>query len=67
MSFNKTWDNINIRQFYIGLVTVFLDTTSVESKISILKWEKDDNHSSMIDLTLKGIFQCKQMNLIPIL
>jgi hypothetical protein len=32
-----------------------------------LKWENDNNRPSMIDLTLEGIFQCKQMNQISIL
>jgi hypothetical protein len=45
----------------------FPKTTSVESDFSILKWEKDDNRASMIDLMLERIFQCNQMNHIPIL
>jgi hypothetical protein len=72
VSFNEAWDTIDIpfnwlRQFCGGLATAFPNTTSIESDFSILKWEKDDNRSSMTDLTLKGIFQCKQMNQIPIL
>jgi len=72
VSFNEAWDKIGVpfnrlRQFCGGLATAFPNTTSVESDFSILKWEKDDNRSSMTDLTLEGIFQCKQMNQIPIL
>jgi hypothetical protein len=72
VSFNEMWDKIGVpfnrlRQFCEGLATAFPNTTSVESDFSILKWEKDDNRSSMTDLTLEGIFQCKQMNQIPIL
>jgi hypothetical protein len=46
--------------FYDGLANVFTNTTSVESDFSILKWEKDDFQQSMMNLTLKGIFQAKQ-------
>jgi hypothetical protein len=72
VSFNEVWDKIGVpfnqlRQFCSGLATAFPNTTSIESDFSILKWEKDDNHSSMTDPTLEGIFQCKQMNQIPIL
>jgi hypothetical protein len=72
VSFNEGWDKIDVpfnrlHQFCSGLATAFPNTTLVESDFSILKWEKDDNRSSMTDLTLEGIFQCKQMNQIPIL
>jgi hypothetical protein len=72
VSFNEAWDKIGVPfnrlcQFCGGLATAFPNTTSVELDFSILKWEKDDNRSSMTDLTLEGIFQCKQMNQIPIL
>jgi hypothetical protein len=64
MSFNEAWDKIGfpfnwLCQFYDGLATMFPSMTSVESDFSILKWEKDDNRSSMTNLTLEGIFQCK--------
>jgi hypothetical protein len=70
MSFNETWDKIDVpfnrlRQFCDGLATVFLNTMFVELDFSILKWEKDDNRTSMTNLTLEGIFQYKQMNHIP--
>jgi hypothetical protein len=56
VSFNEAWDKIGIpfnrlRQFCDGLATAFPNTTSVESDFSILKWEKDDNRSSMTDLS----------------
>jgi hypothetical protein len=64
VSFNEAWDKIDVlfnrlHQFCGGLATAFPNTTSIESDFSILKWEKDDNCSSMTDLTLEGIFQCK--------
>jgi hypothetical protein len=69
VSFNEAWDKIGVPfnrlcQFCNGLATAFLNMTLVESD---LKWEKDDNRSSMTDLTLEGIFQCKHMNQISIL
>ncbi len=72
VSFTEVWDKIGVpfnqlRQFCDMLATVFPNTMSVESDFSILKWENDNNRPSMIDLTLEGIFQCKQMNQISIL
>jgi hypothetical protein len=61
VSFNEGWDKIDVlfswlRQFYGKLTMAFPNTASIESYFSILNWEKDDNHSSMTDLTLEGIF-----------
>ncbi len=61
ISFNEVWDKIGIpfnqlHQFYDGLATTFPNMMSIESIFSILKWEKDDNCSSMTNLTLEGIF-----------
>ncbi len=72
VSFNEGWDKIDVpfsrlRQFYGRWVMAFSNTVSIELDFSILKWEKDDNRSSMTDLTLEGIFQCKHMNQISIL
>lgn len=72
MFFNEVWDKIDVpfnqfRQFCDGLAMAFSNMTLVESYFSILKWEKDDNCSSMTDLTLEGIFQCKKMNQILVL
>jgi hypothetical protein len=72
VSYNEVWDKITVPfnqlcQFCGGLTTMFPNTTLIELDFSILKWEKDNNRSSMTDLTLEGIFQCKQMNQIPIL
>ncbi len=52
MSFNEAWDNINV-PFNGGLATTFLNMMSVELDFSIMKWEKDDNHSSMTNLHWK--------------
>jgi hypothetical protein len=41
------------------LATVFPNSTSVESDFSILKWELDEFHKSLLDLSLEGIFQAK--------
>ncbi|KAG9416837.1 hypothetical protein AC1031_001229 [Aphanomyces cochlioides] len=66
--FNDGWDALgtaqyqSLRQYAAGLATVFPNTTSVESDFSILKWEKDEFRSSMLDLSLEGIFQAKQFD-----
>ena len=64
-AFNEAWDELPghfriLRQFCGGLATVFANTSNVESDFSILKWEKDEFRSSLTDLALEGIFQCKQ-------
>ena len=66
-TFNNSWDALDrasyarVRQFAGGLASVFANSTSVESDISILKWEMDEFRTSMMDLSLEGIFQAKQL------
>jgi hypothetical protein len=50
-SFNSAWDDLKgrfeaLRAFSGNLATAFPNTTSVESVVSILKWEKDDKSQS---------------------
>jgi hypothetical protein len=69
-SFNEAWDSLDdarfnqLRRFYVGLATVFPNSTSVESDFSILKWELNEFRKSLLDLTLEGIFQAKQFELL---
>jgi hypothetical protein len=63
-TFNDTWDCApgrfeRLRSFYSGLVTVLTNTTSIESDFSILKWELDENRTTLMHLSLEGIFQAK--------
>jgi len=72
MFFNETWDKIDVPfnqlcQFCGGLAMMFLNIIFVESDFSILKWENDNNRTSMTNLMLEGISQYKQMNHIPIM
>ena len=48
--------------FYGGLANAFANITTVESDLSILKWEKDDFRQSM--MTLEGIFHAKQHRVV---
>jgi hypothetical protein len=43
---------------------MFSNTTSVESDFSILKWEMDEFRTSLMHLSLEGVFQSKQMALL---
>jgi hypothetical protein len=43
---------------------MFPDTATVESHFSILGWEKDENRKSLTNLSLEGIIQCKQFELL---
>jgi hypothetical protein len=61
-AFNEAWDSLGgvrfhqLRRFCAGLATVFSNSTSVESDLSILKWELDEFRKSLLDLSLEGIF-----------
>ncbi|XP_078473017.1 uncharacterized protein LOC144734619 [Lampetra planeri] len=68
-TFNDAWDVLpsgfdNLRAFSGGLASVLANTTAVESDFSILKWELDEFRSSMMHLSLEGIFQTKQRRLL---
>ena len=72
MGFNQAWSDIDsggqkfsrLRSFVGNLATAFPNTAPVESDFNILKWEKDEFRSSMSHLTIEGIFQAKQFELI---
>jgi hypothetical protein len=64
-SFDDAWDCapgqfLGLHSFCGNLATVFANTTFVESDFSILKCEMDDNHTTLMHLSLEGIFQAKQ-------
>jgi hypothetical protein len=68
-SFDDAWDYapgwfLHLCSFCDGLATVFANTTSVKSDFSILKWEMDNNCTTLIHLLLEGIFQAKQWSLL---
>jgi len=46
---------------------VFANTASVESDFSILGWEKDAYRLSITDLSLEGVIQCKQYEMLSCL
>ena len=67
--FNNAWDDLqgqfdHLRAFSGGLATAFANTTSVESDFSILKWEKSDNSHALTNLSLEGVFQAKQHDIL---
>ena len=43
---------------------MFPNTASVKSDFSILGWEKDEYRKSLTDLSLEGVMQCKQYELL---
>ncbi len=64
-TFNDAWDCApgrfeHLRLFCDELATVLANTTSVESDFSILKWELDENRTTLMHLSLEGIFQAMQ-------
>ena len=68
-SFEAGWSIVqgrftDLRDFCGGIATVFPNTASVESDFSILGWEKDEYRKSLTDLSLEGVMQCKQYELL---
>ena len=53
-----------LRDLCGGIATAFANTVSVESDFSILGWEKDEYRLSLTDLSLEGIMQFKQHELL---
>jgi hypothetical protein len=67
--FNAGWSHLqgkfeHLQAFCGGLASAFANTTSVESDFSILKWEKDASRTGLMDLSLEGIFQAKQYEIL---
>jgi hypothetical protein len=50
----------HLRHFARGLATVFLGSSSVESDFSILKFRKNDQCTSLADISLEGRFHARQ-------
>jgi hypothetical protein len=48
-------------------VTTFPNTAAVESDFLMVKWEKNDTHTSMTSLALAGIMQATQFELLKAL
>ncbi|CAM6073977.1 unnamed protein product [Sphagnum tenellum] len=70
--FNDAWEALGIRfttlrTFCGGLVTLFPNSTFVESDFSVLKWEKDPYRNNLLDLSLEGVFQSKQFEALAII
>ena len=53
-----------LMDFCGGIATIFPNTATVESDFSVLGWEKDEYRKSLTDLSLEGIMQCKQFDLM---
>ena len=67
-TFKDAWDCVPrfkaLRSFCGRIATVFPNTTSAESDFSIVKWELDAFRTSLMHLSLEGIMQAKQRNLL---
>jgi hypothetical protein len=64
-SFKEAWRPFGYRfpllkRFCGGLASVFPGTATVESDFSLLNWEFDEFRTSLTELSLEGILQCKQ-------
>ena len=69
ISFDDAWKPISARHpllcmFFGGLATVFPGTSTVESDFSVIGFEKDDYRQSMTKVSLEGILQRKQFNVL---
>jgi len=70
-SFESGWSIVKgacrfnvLMDFCGGIATTFPNTATVESDFSVLGWEKDEYRKSLTDLSLEGIMQCKQFDLM---
>jgi hypothetical protein len=72
-TFNEAWDSLGVarfhqlRRFCAELATVFPNSMLVESNLSILKWELNKFHKSLLDLSLEGMFQAKHFELLDLI
>ena len=70
VSFESGWSIVQgkkfdvLRDFCGAIASVFPNTATVESDFSVLGWEKDEYRQSLTDLSLEGIIQCKQFELM---
>ena len=55
---------VALRDFCGGIATIFANTATVESDFSVLGWEKDEYRMSLMDVSLEGIMQWKQFDLL---
>jgi hypothetical protein len=68
--FNESWDQlsnvrfVNLRRLCAGFATAWPNSASVESDFSVLKWEKDAFCTALLALSLEGIFQSKQFEML---
>jgi hypothetical protein len=53
-----------LRQFCGGLTMTFPNTATVESDFSMVKWEKNNTHTSLTSLALAGIMKAKQFEFL---
>ena len=65
ITFTAAWSAIGSKyprlySFFGGLATAFPGTSTVESDFSIIGFEKNDYRTSLTNLSLEGILQCKQ-------
>ena len=69
-SFETGWSIVKAKKFDVlrdfcgAIASVFPNTATVESDFSVLGWEKDEYRQSLTDLSLEGIIQCKQFELL---
>jgi hypothetical protein len=68
-SFEAGWNVVQGRfpkllRFAGALATIFPNTASVESDFSVLGWEKDEHRESLTDLSLEGVMQAKQYEMV---
>ncbi len=68
-TFQQGWTLVSprfsaLRDWAGGLASIFPNTATVESDFSVLGWEKDEYCQSLTDLSLEGIMQSKQYDLL---
>ena len=65
--FEEAWNILGerfqlLRKFVGALASIFPNTASVESDFSLINHEKNDRRTSLTNLSLEGVLQCKQFH-----
>ena len=69
MQFEQAWEAVGdkfgyLKSFVSAFATIFPNTATVESDFSVIKFEKNDRRQRLTNMSLEGILQCKQFQLV---
>ena len=68
-SFDAAWTGLRstylfLKRFVSGLASIFSSTSTIESNFLVTKFEKNNNRTTLSDVSLEGIIHAKQYRLM---